>query len=145
MDDQSAREKADAMLDAWNRRDYDGVASHLTSDVMLVDHTRARTSTGPDGYVARFRRLLDAFPDMRCESVSVLVEGGLLVQETIWRGRHTAPLVLPGYDNVAPTNELMAKHFVTYMEFDDEGKVRALRTYGDPAEVPLSAQPVGVG
>lgn len=145
MDDQSAREKADAILEAWNQRDYDGVASHLTSDVTLVDHTRARTSEGPDGYVARFRRLLDAFPDMRCESVSVLVEGRLLVQETSWHGRHTVPLDIPGYDNVAPTNEVMTKHFVTYMEFDDKGKVRAMRTYGDPAEVPLSALPVGVG
>lgn len=145
MDDQSAREQANEILDAWNRRDYEGVASHLTSEVLLVDHTRARTSTGPEGYVARFRRLLDASPDMRCESVSVVVEGDLLVQETSWRGRHTAPLVLAGYDNVAPTNEVMTKHFVTYMEFDDDGKVKALRTYGDPAEVPLSVHPVGVG
>lgn len=145
MDDQGARDKADAILEAWNGRDYDQIASHLTPDVTLVDHSRARTSTGAAGYVDRFRRLLDAFPDMRGETVSVLVEGSLLVQETSWQGRHTAPLVLPGYDNVAPTNEVMTKHFVTYLEFDDGGQVKAMRMYGDPAEVPLSAQPVGVG
>jgi hypothetical protein len=89
--------------------------------------------------------LLDAFPDMRGESVSVLAEGNLLVQETLWHGRHTAPLVLSGYDNVAPTKELMTMHLVTYMELDDDGHAKVLRTYGLPGEVPLAAQPVGVG
>ena len=67
--------------------------------------------------VDRFRRVLDAFPDMRGETTSMVVEGNLLVQETTWRGRHTVPLKLPGYDNVAPTNELMTMHLVTYLEF----------------------------
>jgi ketosteroid isomerase-like protein len=145
MDNQSAHDRADALLTAWNRRDYGEVASHLSPDVVLVDHTRHRTSTGSNGYMERFKRLLDACPDMQGESTSVLVEGNLLVQETIWRGRHTAPLKIPGYENVAPTNEPMTMHLVTYMEFDDGGQVKGLRTYGEPGEVPLSGRPVGVG
>ncbi len=145
MDSQGARDQADAMLAALNRRDYSEVAKHLTPDVMLVDHSRGRTSTGPGGYVDRFRRLLDAFPDMRGETTSVLVEGNLLVQETTSRGRHTAPLKIPGYDNVAPTNESMTMHLVTYIEFDDEGQAKVIRTYGDAGEVPLTSAPVGVG
>jgi predicted ester cyclase len=145
MDNQSAHDRADALLTAWNRRDYGEVASHLSPDVVLVDHTRHRTSTGSNGYIERFKRLLDACPDMQGETTSVLVEGNLLVQETIWRGRHTAPLKIPGYENVAPTNEPMTMHLVTYMEFDDGGQVKGLRTYGEPGEVPLSGRPVGVG
>jgi predicted ester cyclase len=145
MDSQGARDQADAMLAALNRRDYSEVAKHLTSDVVLVDHTRGRTSTGPGGYVDRFQRVLDAFPDMRGESISLLAEGSLLVQETIWKGRHTAPLKLPGYESVPPTNESMTMHLVTYMEFDDEGQAKVLRTYGDAGEVPLASAPVGVG
>jgi ketosteroid isomerase-like protein len=145
MNKQSARDRADVILAAWNRRDYEEIAGHLTPDVVLVDHTRGRTSTGPGGYVDRFRRLLDAFPDMQGESVSVLAEENLVVQETTWHGRHTAPLVLSGYDNVAPTNELVAMHLVTYMEFNDDGHAKVLRTYGLPGEVPLAAHPVGVG
>ena len=145
MDNQSARDRADALLTAWNRRDYGEVASHLSPDVVLVDHTRHRTSTGPDGYIERFRRLLDACPDMQGETTSVLVEGNLLVQETTWRGRHTVPLKIPGYENVAPTNEPMTMHLVTYMEFDDGGQVKGVRAYGELGEVPLSGRPVGVG
>ena len=145
MDSESARDRADAMLEAWNRRDYGEVASHLTPDVVLVDHTRGRTSRGPDAYVNRFRGVLDAFPNMRGETVSVLAEGSVVVQETTWQGRHTAPLMIPGYDKVAPTNELMIMHLVTVIEFDDGGQAKALRTYGDAGEVPLAAHPVGVG
>jgi len=145
MDNQSARDRANALLTAWNRRDYGEVASHLSPDVVLVDHTRHRTSAGSNRYIERFKRLLDACPDMQGETTSVLVEGNLLAQETIWRGRHTAPLKIPGYDNVAPTNEPMTMHLVTYMEFDDGGQVKGLRTYGEPGEVPLSGHPVGVG
>jgi steroid delta-isomerase-like uncharacterized protein len=145
MDNQSARDRADALLAAWNRRDYDEVSSHLASDVVFSDHSRHRTSAGSVGYVDRFRHLLDAFPDMRGEANSVLVEGNLLVQETTWRGRHTAPLDIPGYDNVAPTNEMTTMHLVTYMEFDDDGKIRGIRTYGDAIEAPLAARTAGVG
>lgn len=145
MDNQSARDRAGALLGAWNRRDYGEVASHLNPDVVVVDHTRRRTSTGSDGYVDRYRRLLDASPDMRGETTSVLVEGNLLVHETTWRGRHTVPLKVPGYDHVAPTNEVITMHLVTYMEFDDGGQVKGVRVYGDLREVPLSAHPVGVG
>lgn len=86
---------------------------------------------------------------MQGETTSVLVERNLLVQETSSRGRHTAghtaPLKIPGYDNVAPTNEPMTMHLVTYLEFDDGGQVKGLRTCGEPGEVPLSGRPVGVG
>ena len=56
MDNPSARDRADSLLGAWNRRDYGEVASHLNPGLVVVDHTRHRTSTGPDGYVDRFRR-----------------------------------------------------------------------------------------
>lgn len=145
MDSKSARDSADAILAAWNRRDYDKVAGQLASDVVLVDHTRGRTATGPHQYVDRFRRVLDAFPDMRGETVSVLVDGSLLAQETTWRGRHTAPLMLAGGGSIAPSNESMTMHLVTYMEFDDEGHAKVLRTYGNPREIAVSARTVGVG
>ena len=145
MGKQGARDRAKEMLEAWNRRDYGEIASHLAPDVVVVDHTLARTSTGPTAYVERFRRMLDAFPDMRGEAVSVLADGNLVVQETLWRGRHTAPLKLAGYDDMPPTNEYMTMHLVTFMELDDDGHAKVVRTYGDAGVIPLAAQPVGVG
>jgi predicted ester cyclase len=144
MDNQSARDRANALLTAWNGRDYAEVTNQLKPDVVVVDHTRHRTSTGPDGYVDRYRRFLEAFPDMRGETTSMLAEGNLLVHETTWHGRHTASLKLPGHEPVAPTNELMTMHLVTYMEFDDRGQIKGMRVYSDLGDVP-SAHAVGVG
>ena len=62
MDNQNARDRADALLRAWNGRNYGEVAGQLVPDIVVVDHTRHRTSTGPDGYVDRYRRFLEAFP-----------------------------------------------------------------------------------
>ena len=146
MDNQSARDRADALLAAWNRRDYAEVASHLTPDVVLVDHTRHRTSTGPDADMSIASGACST-PSRTC---------GVRPSRCSWRetssyrrppgGAGTqSRSTLPGYDNVAPTNELMTMHLVTYMEFDDGGQVKGVRTYGDPGEVPLSAHPVGVG
>jgi ketosteroid isomerase-like protein len=145
MANQSPRDRADALLAAWNQRDYDGVSRQLAPDFVLSDHTRHRLSEGPGGYVDRFRNILEAYPNMRGESKSVLAEGNLVVQETVWQGRQTAPLRISGYDNVAPTNEEMTIHLVTYMELDDEGRIKGMRTYGDLGEVPLAARPAGVG
>ena len=73
MDSKSARDSADAILAAWNRRDYDKVAGQLASDVVLVDHTRGRTATGPHQYVDRFRRIL-----IQCERVFKEFRSGFL-------------------------------------------------------------------
>ena len=144
MDNQDARDRADALLAAWNRRDYGEVASHLTQGFELVDHSRHRTSTGPGGYVDRYRRLLDASQTcgvrpLRCswrETCSSMRPPG---------GPAHSPAQATRYDHVAPTNELMTMHLVTYMEFDDGGQVKGVRMYGDLGDVPLSARPVGVG
>ena len=144
MDNQSARDRANALLTAWNRRDYGEVASHLSPDVVLVDHARHRTSTGPNGYIERFKRLLDAWPDMQGRPLGARGGKPPRTRDHL-AGPAPAPLKIPGYDNVAPTDEPMTMHLVTYMEFDDGGQVKGLRTYGEPGEVPLSGRPVGVG
>lgn len=145
MDLRSARERADAILAAWNARDYGSISAALTPDVVLVDHTRGRSAEGADAYVQRFRRVLEACPDMKGEVVSVLADGNTVVQETRWRGQHTVALELPGGGSIPPTNQTNTMHLVTYMDFDDSGKVAALRTYGNPRELTSSAQTVGVG
>ena len=75
MDSEVARSRAEGILAAWNRRDYDAVADNVSPHVVLVDHIRGRKADGPAGYVGRFRPTLDAFEDMQGETVSLIVEG----------------------------------------------------------------------
>ncbi len=144
MDSQAPRARAEALLAAWNRRDFEAVADNVSPQVVLVDHIRGRTTEGPEAYVNRFKPILDAFPDMKGETVSLVVEGNALAHEIVWRGRHTAPLELRS-GTVPPTNERVTVNLSAHMEVDEESKPTIIRTYGTTAEVPVVAHAVGSG
>jgi hypothetical protein len=112
---------------------------------VLVDHIRGRKAEGPAGYVDRFKPTLEAFEDMQGETVTLIVEGNHVAHETIWRGRHTAPLKLSSGGTIEPTNERVTVHLMSQMEVDDDGKPTAIRTYGTRDEIPLTAHTGGSG
>jgi hypothetical protein len=144
MDSEAARARAEAILAAWNRRDYKAVADSLNPQVVLVDHIRGRRAEGPAGYVDRFKPTLDAFEDMQGETVTLLVEGNRVAHETIWRGRHSAPLKLRT-GTIGPTEEQVTVHLAIHMEVDEDGKPTMIRTYGTTAEIPVIAHATGSG
>jgi len=145
MDSEAARARAEAILAAWNRRDYDAVADSVSPDVVLVDHIRGRKAEGPAGYVDRFKPTLEAFEDMRGETVTLIAEGNQVAHETIWRGRHTAPLKLSSGGTIEPTDQQVTVHLAIHMEIDEDGKPTAIRTYGTTAEIPVVAHAAGSG
>src|SRR5207342_3267786 len=81
MSSQDLRARFEAFLAAWNRRDYDELAAALSPTVVLVDHYRGTTIEGRDGFINRFKPTMDAFPDMKGETVSLLTEGNQFAQE----------------------------------------------------------------
>jgi len=145
MDSEVARSRAEAILDAWNRRDYKAVADNLSPNVVLVDHIRGRKVDGPAGYVDRFQPTLEAFEDMQGETVTLVVEGNHVAHEVIWRGRHTAPLKLSSGATIDPTNQQVSVHIAAHMEVNENGKPTEIRTYGTRDEIPLIAHAVGAG
>ena len=145
MNSEVVRRRAEDILDAWNRRDYDAVANNVSPDVVFVDHIRGRKADGPPGLVERFQPTLEAFEDMRGETVSLTVEGNHVAHETVWRGRHTAPLKLSSGATIDPTNEQVTVHIATHMEVGEDGKPTVIRTYGTRDEIPLIAHATGAG
>lgn len=145
MDSEVARSRAEDILAAWNRRDYEAVADNVSPNVVLIDHIRGRKAEGPAGYVDRFQRTLEAFEDMQGETVSLTVEGNHVAHEIILRGRHTAPLTLSSGATIQPTNEQVTVHLSSHMEVDEEGKAITIRTYGTRDEIPVIAHAAGSG
>ena len=145
MDSEAARARAEAILAAWNQRDYDAVADNVSPHVVLVDHIRGRKAEGSASYVDRFKPTLEAFEDMQGETVTLIVEGNQVSHETIWRGRHTAPLKLSSGGTVEPTNEQVTVHLTSQMEVDEDGKPTAIRTYGTRDEIHFIAHSSGAG
>ena len=138
MSSQDLRGRVEGFLVALNRREYGEVARFLSPDVVLVDHIRRTTVNGPDAFSDRFKPMLDAFPDMIGETTFLFVNGGVAAAETVWRGTHTRPLVLPSMHVVEPTNQHVDVYIAAFLEFDQEGGVTAIRTYGNPTETMLS-------
>jgi hypothetical protein len=143
MNSEIVRDRERALLAAWNRRDYDAIVENLSPGIVLVDHIRGRKSEGPAGYVARFRPILEAHPDMRGETVSMVVEGNTIVHETVWRGRQTAPLETH-QGTIPATNEQVTLYLSTSMEVDEDGKPTLIRAYGTSV-TPVVAHATGAG
>jgi hypothetical protein len=143
MNSEIMRDRERALLAAWNRRDYDAIVENLSPGVVLVDHIRGRKSEGPAGYVARFRPILEAHPDMRGETVSIVVEGNTIVHESVWRGRQTAPLETH-QGTIPATNEQVTLYLSTSMEVDEHGKPTLIRAYGTSV-TPVVAHATGAG
>lgn len=140
MNNQDLRARAEALFAAWNRRDYGEVAKFLRPDVVLVDHIRRTTVNGPDGYMARFKPIMDAFSDMVGEATSLSVNGNVVAQETVWRGTHTRPLQLPSTRVIEPTHQQVTVYLAVFLTFDQDGTVTEIRTYGNPTESMLDLE-----
>jgi hypothetical protein len=145
MDSEVARRRAESLLAAWNRRDYDAVVDNVSPNVVLVDHIRGRKAEGPAGYVDRYKPTFEAFEDLQGETVSLIVEGNHVAHEVILRGRHTAPLKLSSGAILDPTNEQITMHIATHMDVDETGKPTTIRTYGTRDEIPVIAHAAGSG
>jgi predicted ester cyclase len=145
MDSEAVRTRAQAVLAAWNRRDYEAVADNVSPHVVLVDHIRGRKTEGVDQLVERFKQTLDAFEDMQGETVSLIVEGNQVAHETVWHGQHTAPLKLSSGETIDPTGEQVTVHLAYHAEVDDDGRPTTIRTYGTPTEIPAVAHATGSG
>jgi predicted ester cyclase len=145
MSSQDLRARVETLLGALNRRDYKEVAKLLSPDVVLVDHIRRTTVNGPEAFTDRFKPMMDAFPDMVGETTSLFANGNVAAAETLWRGTHTSPLVLPTMREIEPTNQQVNVYIAVFLEFDQKGNATAIRTYGNPTETMLTitATPAG--
>ena len=122
---------------------FSAIVQNLSPAVVLVDHIRGRKSEGPASYVARFRPILEAHPDMRGETVSIVVEGNTIVHETVWRSRQTAPLETH-QGTIPATNEQVALFLGTAMGVGEDGKPTLIRAYGTSV-TPVVAHASGIG
>lgn len=63
LDEAGMRAMNDAMFEAWNRHDIEGVLKHLHPDVLWVDPTLDEPAHGKVGAAASMANTFTAFPD----------------------------------------------------------------------------------
>ncbi|QGN59225.1 ester cyclase [Nostocoides sp. HKS02] len=127
---------ATSLYEAWNRRDFDTLASLAGPDTEIVLVGSGETLRGPEGARKYGTMWADAFPDGSITIDRVIPSGETVAVEFTGRGTHTGDLVTPM--GVFPaTGKSVTLQLCDVYEFRD-GKVRSQHAYLDSGS--LTAQ-----
>lgn len=114
----------------FNKRDWDGVRSSATADLVWEDVAANRKIEGADQVIEAWQLWIVALPDMYTTVANSFVCGANVVcDETIVRGTHTGPMQIP--DDVIPaTGKSLEIRTCRVIEIEDD-KVKSIREYYD--------------
>jgi steroid delta-isomerase-like uncharacterized protein len=96
-----------ALIDAFNRADWDGMRGALAPDIHYRETGTGRRVDGVDAYLELCQEWRNAFPDVVGTVANTATGDGLAVLEISWQGSHTGPLATPA-GVLAPTGRRVA-------------------------------------
>lgn len=126
-----AEETIRKIAEAFNKGDFDTIASFLAPDITAHWYSLPEPLKGRETIVKTLRGYLKAFPDMRV-TLSLLSKGDTVVTETSWSGTHRGPLEGPT-GVIPPTNRRVNMTEAEFFRFNTQGQVAEWRAYGDNA------------
>lgn len=114
----------------FNKRDWDGVRSSATADLVWEDVAANRKIEGADQVIEACQVWIVALPDMYATVVNSFVCGANVVcDETIVRGTHTGPMQIPD-EVILATGKGLEIRTSRIIEIEDN-KVTSIREYYD--------------
>ena len=117
----------EATYAAWNAHDADAVAAVFADDAVIVDSGVGEVR-GRAAIRARVAGMLAAFPDLRLDRRSLLVDAGANADEWTLTGTH-----LGEYFGIAPTGRRIEVDGATFSRFGADGLVVHDTNYIDVA------------
>jgi len=143
---QDAMTLATAMIEPFNRRDYDAMLELAGGSVDYTDVALGQHITEPDDFRAAMQAWASAFSDLRGTVTSAARDGDLLAYEVRFDGTHDGPLQTPmGAIPASGRNVSTRTAFFVHL---DGGRVAEVRDYGDTltllgqiGAIPAQAEP----
>jgi steroid delta-isomerase-like uncharacterized protein len=83
---------AAALIDAYNRADWEAFRASITSDVGYTETGTGRHLDGADAFVELCLGWKAAFRDATGVVRSAITSGDVVAQEVVWEATHTGPL-----------------------------------------------------
>ncbi|KAA9156570.1 nuclear transport factor 2 family protein [Amycolatopsis acidicola] len=118
--------RALAVVDAWNRFDYDALRELVHENVTVVHQNRGVGAQGRDKMFETIDAMGQAFPDRSIgETTRWAVSGRTVFRETVWQG--TAAVDVPGFGKAGEQCRL---DVASLMTFDEAGKLTEWCDYG---------------
>lgn len=112
-------------LEAFNRRDMDGILEVYGNGVTVTDHAQQQTLKDRDGVRAWNQAWLDGFSDGKVEDIECIGMGEWTVARFVGRGTNDGPL-----GNFEPTNRRLELALCDVSRWQD-GKVVEQHFYYD--------------
>ena len=125
-----------SLYEAWNRRDFDTLASVTAPDGEILVVGSGDVYRGVEGARQYNTMWADAFPDGSITIDRVISAGDSVVVEFTGRGTHTGDLVTP-MGTIPATGRSLTLQLCDVYEFRD-GKIRSQHAYLDTGS--LTAQ-----
>jgi ketosteroid isomerase-like protein len=128
-----AREVFDRATDAlFKERDLKKLSTFYSPDVIAETPDQGEIK-GAEQVVDWFKQFLDGFPEARYERVHAHESGNTAIDEGIFSGKNTGPILLPTGDSMPATGKdvwIRGCDFVTV----ENGKIVSHRFYYDQVE-----------
>ncbi|MBL3667940.1 nuclear transport factor 2 family protein [Streptomyces sp. M2CJ-2] len=118
-------DRALAVVDAWNRLDFDALRELVHEDVEVVHQNRGVAARGRDLMFETIEAMSKAFPDRSIgETTRWAVSGNTVFRETVWQG--TAAVDVPGFGKAGEHCKLDVLSLMTF----EEGRLVEWCDYG---------------
>ena len=111
----------------FNNDDFDSIPELLTDDVELINNAFGTTAHGKEAFVQTLQFLKAPFPDAKLEVISQVVGEDFVVNECIFHGTNTAPLMNPDGTSLPATGKRVEVPFCEVWRVRD-GKLASLHT-----------------
>jgi steroid delta-isomerase-like uncharacterized protein len=121
------RARAAESIAAWNRGDPDGVVEHTVEDVLWRDIALPRPLQGREALRTAMRTYMSAFPDLRVDVTSQILDGPRVAQEWTARGTHQGELM-----GIPPTGRASEVYGATVIVFDEDAQMIEGAMYWNP-------------
>ena len=131
---QLTEEDARQMIALVNARNTDQVVEHYAEDATFQVPALDSPLRGKEAIRSYLKESFEAFPDRTVDITKVFVSGDEIVIVNSVRGTHSGRLTGPDGKSIAPTHKKFVEDQMTRVILNENGKVRSLRAYGNPAE-----------
>ena len=124
---------ARTMYEAFNDRDFDRGLEQMAGDAEWINVATGEVFHGPAEFRRNYQQWASAFPDGRCEDISVLAGEDFAVVQFTGRGTNTGPLQTPAGE-MPPTGRAIEISFCD-VHLIRNGKIVGGHAYWDMASM----------
>jgi steroid delta-isomerase-like uncharacterized protein len=127
--------QARQMFAIANTRNVDKVLEQYADDATFQTPAQDMPLKGKAAIGSFLTGSYAAFPDWTLDVQSVVISGNEALIVNSIRGTHDGPMTGIDGKPIAPTHKKFVQEQMTHVVMNDSGKVRSLRSYGNPQEI----------